>query len=89
MNTIQIRGEGNLTLPINLRKKYGVDEGDVLTVIDMGDGSIMLTPRLSKINRLGEQVSRIMDTEGLSLDDLLSGLDAERESYYQNHYAKT
>lgn len=72
----------------NLRNKYGLDEGDVFTVIDMGDGSFMLTPRLSKINRLGERVSKVLDSEGLSLDDLLTNLDEERENYYHDYYSK-
>jgi len=88
MTTIQIRGKGSFTLPVNLRNKYGLDEGDVFTLIDMGDGSIMLTPRQSEVNRLGERVSKIMDAEGISLEDLLINLDEERETYYRDHYAK-
>ena len=88
MTTIQIRDKGSITLPINIRNKYGLDEGDVFTLIDMGEGSIMLTPHLSEVNRLGKKISKIMEAEGLSLDDLLSNLDDERESYYRDHYAK-
>jgi hypothetical protein len=49
----------------------------------------MLTPHISEVNRLGKKISKIMEAEGLSLDDLLSNLDEERESYYRDHYAKT
>lgn len=45
-STIQIRKKGNLTLPMKLRSKYGLGEGDVLTLIDLGDGSFLLTPRI-------------------------------------------
>jgi bifunctional DNA-binding transcriptional regulator/antitoxin component of YhaV-PrlF toxin-antitoxin module len=86
--TIQIRSKGSITLPINLRTKYGVDEGDVFTLIDMGDGAFLLTPRLSEVNRLGERVSKILDAEDVSLEDLLANLDEEREKYYQERYAK-
>ncbi len=87
-NIVQIRKKGSLTLPINLRSKYGVDEGDVFTLIDLGDGSFLLTPNISQVNRLGDRVSEILNDEGASLDDLLSSLDEEREQYYQEHYAK-
>ena len=58
-NTIQVRKKGTFTLPMDLRTKYGVDEGDVFTLIDMGDGSFLLTPRISQVNRLGDRVAEI------------------------------
>jgi bifunctional DNA-binding transcriptional regulator/antitoxin component of YhaV-PrlF toxin-antitoxin module len=87
-NTIQVRKKGTFTLPMDLRAKYGVDEGDVFTLIDMGDGSFLLTPRISQVNRLGDRVAEILNSEGVSLEDLLSTLDDERERYYQERYAK-
>ena len=86
--TIQIRKKGSLTLPMELRNKYNMDEGDVFTLIDLGDGSFLLTPRASQINRLGDRVSEILKEEDISLDHLLTTLDEERERYYRDHYAE-
>ncbi len=86
MTTIQMRGKGSITLPVNLRNKYNLEEGDVFTLIDLGEGSFMLTPQRSEVNRLGERISRIVDAEKIDLDDLLAGLDKERESYYRERY---
>lgn len=88
MATIQMRGKGSLTLPINLRNKYGLSEGDVFTLIDLGEGSFVLTPRLSEVNRLGDRITKILNEEEITLNALLDGLDEEREQYYQDHYAK-
>ena len=85
--TIQIRGKGNVTLPIELRRKYGLDEGDIITLIDLGDGSFILTPIVTKVDRLGDRVAQAMAEEGVSLDEILSTLDEERERYYQERYA--
>lgn len=87
-STIQVRKKGSITLPMDLRTKYGVDEGDVFTLIDMGDGSFLLTPRISQVNRLGDRVADILNAEGVSLNELLNTLDDERERYYQERYAK-
>jgi bifunctional DNA-binding transcriptional regulator/antitoxin component of YhaV-PrlF toxin-antitoxin module len=87
-NKIQIRKSGSLTLPAELRKKYGLNEGDVFTLIDLGEGSFLLTPQLSQVNRLGDRVAEILKEEGVSQDELLSTLDEERQRYYQEHYAK-
>lgn len=86
INTIQVRKKGAFTLPMDLRTKYGVDEGDVFTLIDMGDGSFLLTPRISQVNRLGDRVAEMLSAEGVSLDDLLNTLEEERERYYQDRY---
>ena len=50
--TIQIRRKGVITLPVELRSRYGLDEGDVLTVEDLGDGTILLVPRVSQFVHL-------------------------------------
>ena len=85
--TIQIRGKGTVTLPIELRRKYGLDEGDIITLIDLGDGSFVLTPIVTKVDRLGDRVAQAMAEEGISLDEILNTLDEERERYYQERYA--
>ena len=85
---LQMRKKGNLTLPAELRSKYGLNEGDVFTLIDLGDGAFMLSPRISRVNQLGDRVAQILQDENMTLDDLLSTLDEERERYYQEHYVQ-
>jgi len=87
-NIIQVRKKGNITLPIDLRTKYGVVEGDIFTLIDLGEGSFLLTPHMSQVNKLGDRVAEILGEENVSLDNLLNTLDEERERYYQEHYVQ-
>jgi AbrB family looped-hinge helix DNA binding protein len=87
--TVQIRRKGVITLPAELRRQYGLDEGDVFTLVDLGDGSFLLTPQLSQVARLGNQAARLMEEEGVTLEEMLEALDQERETYYQEHYAQT
>jgi bifunctional DNA-binding transcriptional regulator/antitoxin component of YhaV-PrlF toxin-antitoxin module len=86
---IQIRSKGTVTLPIELRRKYGIDEGDVITLIDLGDGSFLLTPIVTQVDRLGERVARAMKEAGVSEDELLAALDEERERYYRERYVQS
>lgn len=86
-NVIQLRKKGSLTVPIEIRNKYGLNEGDVYTLIDLGDGAFILTPRVSQVNRLGYQIAELVKEENISLDELLNSLDEERERYYKDHYA--
>lgn len=85
--TIQIRGKGAVTIPAELRRKYGLDEGDIITLIDLGDGSFLLTAKVTIVDRLGNRVAQAMANEGISLDEILTALDEEREHYYQERYA--
>lgn len=85
---IQLRRKGVLTLPVNLRRKYGLDENDVFTLEDLGNGSFLLIPQVSAVARLGDRAAEVMAEEEVSLEDMLDALDEERETYYRDHYAR-
>ncbi|MFB0534629.1 MAG: AbrB/MazE/SpoVT family DNA-binding domain-containing protein [Anaerolineae bacterium] len=85
--TVQIRRKGAITLPVELLRRYGLDEGDVFTLVDLGDGSFLLTPRVSQVARLGDQVARVVAKERVDPEEMLEALDQERELYYREHYA--
>ena len=84
--TLQIRSKGTITLPSELRNKYGLEEGEVLNIIDLGNGSFLLIPKVSKVARLGDRVAEVMAEEDVSLEDMLQALDEERRDYYREHY---
>lgn len=83
---IQLRRKGILTLPVSLRRKYNLDENDVFTLEDLGDGSFLLIPQVSSVARLGDRVAEVMAEEEVSLEDMLEALDEERQDYYREHY---
>ena len=84
--TIQLGRQGVLTLPAELQQRYNLGEGALFTLIDLGDGSFILTPRPSQVQAAGDQVGQALAEAGLTLDDMFDALDAEREQYYQEHF---
>jgi len=86
--TVRIRRKGVITLPMELRRQYSLDEGDVFTMLDLGDGSLLLVPRVSQVACQGDEVARLMDEAGVELEAVLETLDQEREAYYREHYAQ-
>lgn len=88
MTTIQIRSKGTITLPAEMRRKYNWEEGEVLTAIDMGNGTLMLTSKPSKVMRSADKVAKMVKDANVSLGELLETLDEERKKYYQEHYVK-
>lgn len=83
---VQIRQKGTITLPHELRSRYHLGEGDVLTLLDLGAGSFLFLPHVSEIEHLIDQTASVVADKGASLDDLLETLDQEREAYYQAHF---
>ncbi|MHC4952555.1 MAG: AbrB/MazE/SpoVT family DNA-binding domain-containing protein [Planctomycetota bacterium] len=67
--TIQVRQRGNLTLPAALREKYGLGDGDPLTLVDL-DGAILLTPKILTVPRLAAELEKLRRKKGLTLKDL-------------------
>ena len=86
--TVQLRRNGVITLPVALRRQYDLNAGDVFTLVDLGNGSFMLTPRVSQAARLADRVAQLVAEEGVNLEEMLEVLDQERERYYQDHYAQ-
>jgi len=86
--TVKVRRMGAITLPVELRRQYDLKEGDVLTLFDLGDGSFLLTPQVSQVDILADQMARLMAEDGVTLEDMLDALDQERETYYRDHYAQ-
>jgi bifunctional DNA-binding transcriptional regulator/antitoxin component of YhaV-PrlF toxin-antitoxin module len=85
--TIQVRQKGILTLPVELRRRYHIDNGDVFTLVELGNGALMLIPIVSEVARLGDQAATALAESGTTIDDLLQALEEERRSYYHTHYA--
>lgn len=88
MTTVQMRSKGTITLPASLRKKYKLEDGELFTIIDLGEGSILIKPMVSQVNKLGDKIAKQLKEDNVSLDDLLQALDEERKRYYQEHYAE-
>jgi bifunctional DNA-binding transcriptional regulator/antitoxin component of YhaV-PrlF toxin-antitoxin module len=84
--TIQVRQRGTLTLPAELREKYGIRPGDTFRLVDL-DGVFVLTPMVPMVPELAREIERARLEAGLSVEDLLSNLREQRERYYRENYA--
>ncbi len=83
--TIQIQQQGTLSLPSELQAKYKLNEGDTLTLLDL-DGIFLLTPKSSAVSKLAGKIEQLRQKEGLSIEDLIEGLDKQRQRYYEEKY---
>ena len=81
-NPVRLRRRGQITIPQAVRDNLGVSEGDILTLLQMGD-VVMLATRQPQVPRLADKIAGLMEDEGVSLADLLQGLKEEREAIWR------
>jgi len=65
-----VQKRGQVTIPIELRRKLGIEEGGVVAFIETKDG-ILLSPRevlaMDALDRIGE----VLREQGISLEELI------------------
>lgn len=82
--TLQVRERGVLTLPAELRQKYGIQTGDTYRLVDL-DGMFVLTPMVPMVPELAREIERLMIDAGMSPAELLQSLREQRERYQSEH----
>ncbi len=85
--TIRLRNRGQLTLPQAVRRNLAVDEGDILTLVQIDDLAV-LARRSSLLPKLSEEFTAIMKENGVSLANLLQDLEQEREQIWHERQTK-
>jgi AbrB family looped-hinge helix DNA binding protein len=75
---IQVRSRGVITLPVNIREKYGIKAGDTFRLVDL-DGEFVLTSMVSMVPELARKIEQTRLEAGLSIDDLLHSLREQRQ----------
>lgn len=88
MTTLQIRSKGTITLPAELRRKYNWEEGEILTAVDLGNGVLILKSGPNEIDKVSKRISKALKEDNVTLEDLLTTLDEERKTLYQEQYVK-
>jgi len=85
--TVRLRDRGQLTLPQAVRKELAVEDGDILTLVQIDDLAI-ITRRSSLLPKLSLEFTAIMKEDGVSLAELLQGLEEEREQIWRERQAE-
>jgi bifunctional DNA-binding transcriptional regulator/antitoxin component of YhaV-PrlF toxin-antitoxin module len=77
---IRVAQRGVVTLPKSLREAYGLEAGDLLTVLDLG-GVFVFSPRQTEIDALADRITKSLEAKGETLESMLQVLREERENY--------
>jgi AbrB family looped-hinge helix DNA binding protein len=85
--TAEIKSRGQLTIPKKIRVLGHLEEGQVVSMIPVGD-SVIITPKRLELDEARREIGKLLKASGISVEDLLSGLKEEREGFYQEAYGK-
>lgn len=69
-NIYSLQKNGQVTLPIDFRRKYDLDEGDQIVFLEVPEG-LLLSKKQSLSLKLLDQMRDKLEEQGVTLEDLL------------------
>jgi len=78
---VQVVRRGVITLPKELRDHNKIAEGDTLTLIDLGDGVVVMSPRNSRVDDIADKLAKEWQGSDESLESMLTTLREVRAEY--------
>ena len=87
VSVAEIKSRGQLTIPKKIRSAGHLEEGQVVSIIPVGD-SLLITPKILELDEARRQIKSLLKSSGISLEDLIAGLKEERETLYRETYGK-
>jgi bifunctional DNA-binding transcriptional regulator/antitoxin component of YhaV-PrlF toxin-antitoxin module len=85
MAVVKVRGRGQVTIPLSLRKELQLGEDATLTVVKAGN-VLLMTPRSLRADTLAKEAQRELKKRGLRLEDVLGDLKRQRTGYNKERY---
>ncbi len=76
---VQVVRRGVITLPKQVREVNRIHEGDILTMIDLGEGVFILSPRRSRVDEIADRLASQWRESGETLESMLNTLHQVRE----------
>ena len=83
----EIRERGQLTIPKSIRTSSHLDEGKRVRVIPLGV-SVLIAPYRPEIEEARREIRRILEDSGLTAEQMLKELAAERDGTFEASYAR-
>lgn len=82
---VQVRERGQFTIPAEIRREMGIQDGDLFTLIRLGDTLVATRKRLVA-PQIAQAIEALMQEAGVTLEDLLEDLEEQREAYNREKY---
>jgi antitoxin PrlF len=86
-NTIlaTVRKKGQITIPLEMRRQLGLEEGSVVAFVMTEDG-ILISPREVLTVQALDRIEQALSEQGISLDELIESGREIREELIEQEY---
>jgi AbrB family looped-hinge helix DNA binding protein len=78
---VQVGRRGVITFPKQLREENQIEEGDTLTLIELGDGIVVISPNRSRVDEVANKLAKEWRDSGETLETMLASLREVRAKY--------
>lgn len=82
---VRVQEKGQVTLPVEVRRKLGIKKGDLVAVIETADG-VLITPQEVIAMKALDRIGRALRERGLSLEELIESGREARGQIIQEEY---
>ncbi len=69
MELAKVTSKGQVTIPVSIRKRLGIKDGDKLLFLEKPDGVVMLNPTMMALEKIGKAFEGEAERLGLVNDD--------------------
>ena len=81
----EIKSRGQLTIPKKIRETSNMEEGNVVSILPVGD-SLIITPKRLELDEARRQLKKLLKASSLTIEELIEGLREEREGLFKETY---
>ncbi len=80
-----IQENGQVTLPIEFRRRYNLKKGDAVIFKETEEG-LLISPKEALVMKLLDEIGEELEARGISLDELIASGREIREEIYEEKY---
>ena len=80
--SLQVQKEGQISIPQDVLNTLQTHEGQTLTLLQIGEFAVIV-PRIPQVSALTESFVSLMNASNITVDELLEGLQEERQAIWQ------
>lgn len=83
-----IQENGQVTLPAEFRKQYGLKRGDIVVFRQTEEG-LLINPTQTLAVKLLDEIGEALKEQGVSLEDLIESSHSARKTYRKNGLSRS
>jgi AbrB family looped-hinge helix DNA binding protein len=85
--TYTIQENGQITLPADWRRRYGLKKGDAVVFKETEEG-LLISPKEAQVLSLLDEIGESLKAKGITLEELIESGREIRQELYEEKYAR-